>query len=107
MYSEEVLLKEEDSETLMIMLSRLLSSLSSVTSPFHPNREALKAAIQLAETTDREVAKGLSYLSQREKGKNYIDDLTWENLEMDRIYEKICYCHSAWGEEYFYLVFSR
>ena len=44
----------------------------------------------------------ISYLSEREKGKNYVDDLTWDNLEMDRVYEKICYCHSTVGEEYFY-----
>ena len=44
----------------------------------------------------------ISYFSRREKTKSYVDDLTWDNLEMDRVYEKICYCSSTLGEEYFY-----
>lgn len=44
----------------------------------------------------------ISYLGKKKKEKTYIDELTWNDLDMDHIYNISCYCKSGIGEEYFY-----
>ena len=44
----------------------------------------------------------ISYLGKKRREKSYLDDLTWNDLSMDQIYGKSCYCKSQIGEEYYY-----
>ncbi len=46
----------------------------------------------------------ISYLAKTRADENRVDELTWENLEMDKVYQKLCYCQSSLGEEYFYFL---
>ena len=32
----------------------------------------------------------IMYLSKKKEGEKKIDDLTWDNLEMDQVFQKIC-----------------
>ncbi|MBQ0042330.1 MAG: hypothetical protein KBS85_03255 [Lachnospiraceae bacterium] len=39
---------------------------------------------------------------EKHKGDFCIDNITWNDLEMDRVFQKINYTHSSCGEEYLY-----
>lgn len=42
------------------------------------------------------------YNDHREHSELYVDDITWHDMELDRIYELINSCRTAIGEEYLY-----
>lgn len=44
----------------------------------------------------------ISYYGKNRKESTYVDELTWDNLTMDLIFERSCYCKSGIGEEYYY-----
>lgn len=46
----------------------------------------------------------IMYLSKKKEGEKKIDDLTWDNLEMDQVFQKICCCKSTIGEEFLYFM---
>ncbi len=39
---------------------------------------------------------------EKHKKEYYVDDITWNDLSMDQVYQKVNYMHSACGEEYLY-----
>ncbi len=39
---------------------------------------------------------------QRHRGKGQLDDITWNDLDMDAVFRRMNYTHSATGEEYLY-----
>ncbi len=54
--------------------------------------------------TKEELERIASYSNLKEKNESEteIDDITWNDLEMDRIFERINYTESSAGEEYLY-----
>ena len=54
--------------------------------------------------TREELERIASYSNLKEKNESEteIDDITWNDLEMDRIFERINYTESSAGEEYLY-----
>lgn len=42
------------------------------------------------------------YWKLQKDRRGCIDEITWSDLEMDRLYERICACRSSVGEEYLY-----
>lgn len=46
-------------------------------------------------------------LYQRHKEECSIDDITWNDLEMDAIFQRLDYSHSAAGEEYLYYLLRK
>lgn len=46
--------------------------------------------------------KSIKGYAMRGKKEFLIDDVTWNDLEMDRVFQQIDFCYSAAGEEYLY-----
>ncbi|WP_051227083.1 MutS-related protein [Butyrivibrio sp. MC2013] len=46
--------------------------------------------------------KSLGAYHEHHKGSYYIDDITWNDLSLDDLYKRVCYCHSGAGQEYLY-----
>ncbi|MBO5055624.1 MAG: hypothetical protein J6C64_04615 [Lachnospiraceae bacterium] len=44
----------------------------------------------------------ISHYYEKHKGSFYIDDITWNDLNMDEVFKKLNYTFSAAGEEYLY-----
>ena len=53
-----------------------------------------------AKTPERYWHLGLYY--EKHKDEYSVDDITWNDLEMDRVYQALNYSHSSCGEEYLY-----
>lgn len=49
-----------------------------------------------------ELGQHIAMYYQKHKEKQYIDDITWNDLNMDEIYRKMNYSHSMAGDEYLY-----
>ncbi len=49
-----------------------------------------------------EEAPGIARYYERHRTGFYVDDITWNDLDMDQLFRQMDYCHSAAGEEYLY-----
>lgn len=61
---------------------------------------------KVPEKIDADVIRNLAYFWQikqsRDRVKLFIDDTTWNDLDMDRVFERIDSCYTSVGEEYLY-----
>ena len=46
----------------------------------------------------------VSFFAKKYPGKEFVDDLTWNDLDMDEIYKNMAYTKSLAGDEYFYYI---
>lgn len=51
--------------------------------------------------------KNIKYYHENTAGENDIDDITWNDLELDRVYEKINHTRTSVGEEYLYAMLHK
>lgn len=52
----------------------------------------------------REELERISHYCKDRKTENYIDELTWNDLDMDLVYEQMAYTHSSLGDDYLYFL---
>ena len=53
------------------------------------------------------VWKNIKYFHDKTVSKNDIDDITWNDLDMDRVYERLNHTRTSVGEEYLYSMLHR
>ena len=51
--------------------------------------------------------KNIKYYHDNQASENDIDDITWNDLEMDRVYEKLNHTRTSVGEEYLYALLHK
>lgn len=51
--------------------------------------------------------KNIKYYHDNQASENDIDDITWNDLEMDRVYEKLNHTRTSVGEEYLYSLLHK
>lgn len=51
--------------------------------------------------------ENIKYYHENTAGENDIDDITWNDLELDRVYEKINHTRTSVGEEYLYAMLHK
>ena len=51
--------------------------------------------------------KNIKYYHDNQASENDIDDITWNDLEMDMVYEKLNHTRTSVGEEYLYALLHK
>ncbi|MCL1786756.1 MAG: hypothetical protein FWG38_02110 [Defluviitaleaceae bacterium] len=75
-------------------------------------KKALAARLELAfgkppEEKDTEFESIRRYVSRCAKSDLFVDHITWNDLDMDRVFERVNACQSSVGEEYLYSVLHQ
>ena len=93
--------------TLMVMVTVIIISIISDASTRKRRMEALKESFGKPPDEDRQcvlesISKYASHMKEKNDNPLGVDDITWNDLDMDKVFKRINVCLTSVGEEYLY-----